>query len=297
MSPTVLTLAAQLLRLVPGSTALRWKRDLRDAAWLPQANAVLISYPKSGRTFVRAMTSRLFQRRYGLDERDLLEFPSLLRAPPGVPRLLFTHAGDTMRGPADVKLDESAYAHCKVIIQARHPGDIAVSRYYHLKHRSRDSARRRLAEQPLESFIWTEQGGIPTTVEFLNQWADLSRRRHGVTLIRFEDFLSDPKTTLRRLAEGVGLDASQEDIEDAVEFGKLPNLKRLEQENYFRSSRLRPANKGDAKSGKVRSGKSGGYREQLGNLEAERVDAYIRDHLDPLFGYTSSGDSTQTTKG
>jgi len=43
-----LGVAAQLLRLVPGSTALGWKRDLRDASWLPDADVVLISFPKSG---------------------------------------------------------------------------------------------------------------------------------------------------------------------------------------------------------------------------------------------------------
>jgi hypothetical protein len=282
-----LSAAAQLLRLVPGSTALRWKRDLRDAAWLPDAEVVLVSYPKSGRTFVRAMVARLYQRRFGIDERDLLEFPRLKRAAAGVPRLVFTHAGDTMRGPAEIKLNAGAYAHCRVVLLVRHPGDVAVSRYHHLRHRSRDPARKRLAEQPLETFIWAEQGGIPSIVAFLNQWADLSRRRAGISIVRYEDFLSDPQVTLGRLARAIGLDTSDEDIADAVEFGNYRNLKRLEQEGYFHSKRLRPAKSRDPQSGKVRSGSSGGYRQQLGGLEAERVEAYIREHLDPAFGYAA----------
>jgi hypothetical protein len=80
--------AAQLLRLVPGSTALRLRRDLRDAAWLTEADAVVVSFPKSGRTFVRAMVARLYQRRFGIDERALLEFSTLRRGGPEVPRLL-----------------------------------------------------------------------------------------------------------------------------------------------------------------------------------------------------------------
>ena len=56
---------------MPGSAALRLKRDLRDAAWLSEADAVVVSYPKSGRTFVRAMLARLYQRRFGIDERGL----------------------------------------------------------------------------------------------------------------------------------------------------------------------------------------------------------------------------------
>lgn len=275
---------AQLLRLVPGSTALRIKRDLRDAAWLSEADAVVVSFPKSGRTFVRAMVARLFQSRFGIDERSLLEFPVLRRASPEVPRLLFTHAGDAMRRPDEIRVDPKDYAGKKLVMIARHPGDIAVSRYHHLAHRSRDKARRRLAEQPLGSFIWAEQGGIPSIVAFLNQFA----RMPGVTIIRYEDFLADPARSLLDLAGAVGLQASKPDIADAVEFGKLPNLKQLETDGYFISSRLRPARKGDARSGKVRQGTSGGYRVKLGDEEADKVEAYLRANLDPRFGYSNA---------
>jgi hypothetical protein len=275
--------AAQLLRLLPGSAALRLKRDLRDAAWLSEADAVVISYPKSGRTFVRAMLARLYKRKFGIDERSLLEFPSLKRALNGVPRVLFSHGGDAMRRPNEIHIDARDYQNKKVVLIARHPGDIAVSRYHHLKHRSRDTARQRLAEQPLESFVWTQQGGIPSIVNFLNQFGALA----GVRILRYEDFLAEPAATLRSLAEAVGLTVSADDIADAVEFGSLPNLKRLEREGYFTSSRLRQARKGDERSGKVRKGTSGGYREQLGEAAAERIDAYVEEHLDPRFGYSA----------
>ena len=275
--------AAQLLRLVPGSVALRLKRDLRDAAWLDEADAVVVSYPKSGRTFVRAMLARLYKRRFGLDERSLLEFPMLKRAPAGAPRILFSHGGDAMRTRHQIHVDPADYRHAKVVLLARHPGDIAVSRYHHLKHRSRDRARRELANQPLEPFAWAEQGGIPSIVTFLNQFAALP----DVTIVRYEDFLSRPAETLGKLAVAVGVAVSEEDIADAVEFGSLPNLKRLEREGYFTSSRLRQARKGDEASGKVRKGTSGGYRDQLGEEAAKRIDDYVAEHLNPQFGYSA----------
>jgi len=277
--------AVQLLRLVPGSWARRVRRDLRDALWLRHADVVIISFPKSGRTFVRAMLSRLFQRRFGIDERRLLEFPLLLRAAPGVPRLLFTHAGDAMRTADEIDLDPREYEHCRVILLARHPGDVAVSRYHHLKHRSRDRARRRLAEQPLETFVWSERGGIPAIVRFMNQWAALARERNDVGIVRYQDFLNDPSSTLNDLAAKVGLTVDDTDVADAVEFGALPNLKHREREGYFRSSRLRAARKGDQASYKVRAGSSGGYRKQLSAENAAKVDAYVAARLDPIFGY------------
>src|SRR5689334_12421593 len=217
------------------------------------------------------MLALLFQRRFGIDERALLEFPMLRRAPAGVPRLLSTHAGDTMRSPDQIRLDGRAYAHAKVVLIARHPGDIAISRFYHLKHRSRDKARRQLAEQPLESFVWAQQGGIPSIVTFLNEFAALP----GITILRYEDFLAQPAQSLRALADALGVEADANDIADAVEFGSLASLKQREQEGYFLSSRLRPARRGDARSGKVRSGKSGGYRAQLDAAEVKRIDDYL----------------------
>jgi hypothetical protein len=274
---------AQLLRLVPGSTALRLKRDLRDSAWLSQADAVIISFPKSGRTFVRAMLARLYQRRFGIDERGLLEFPALRRAPKDVPRVLFTHAGDAMRRPGDIHVDPADYVGRKVVLIARHPADIAVSRFHHLKNRSRDKARQRLADQPLENFVWTEQGGIPSITAFLNHFAALP----GVTILRYEDFVARPEESLRSLASAIGLEVGSDDIADAVEFGSLASLKQKEREGYFSSSRLRPARKGDDRSGKVRSGKSGGYRGALDAKAVRKIDAYLAAELDPAFGYSA----------
>lgn len=272
--------AAQLLRLVPGSAALRWKRDLRDAAWLAQADAVVVSFPKSGRTFVRAMLARLFQVKFGVDERRLLDFPTLRRAPRGVPRLLFIHAGDAMRRPEQIRVDERDYGGLPVALLARHPADAAVSRYFQLKYRSRDKARRQLAELPLKDFVWTRKGGIPSIVEYLNQWARVAR-----TIVRYEDFLIEPEATLAALAEAVELEVTPEQIADAAEFGSFDRLKQREREGYFHSSRLQPAKPGEERSHKVRKGGSGGYRTHLGEVEAERIDAYIADHLDPIFGY------------
>jgi hypothetical protein len=133
--------------------------------------------------------------------------------------------------------------------------------------------------------VWSEQGGIPAIVRFMNQWAELARRRTGVGIVRYEDFLTQPAATLRKLTDLVGFEVNDSDIEDAVEFGSLPNLKQREREGYFQSSRLQAAKKDDAASYKVRSGSSGGYRERLEPENVAKVDAYIGANLDPIFGY------------
>jgi hypothetical protein len=147
------------------------------------------------------------------------------------------------------------------------------------------SRRRRLAEQPLEDFIWTEQGGIPSIVRFLNQWAELARERSGIIVVRYEDFLSQPERTLQTLAIFIGLEGDEAAIADAVDFARFDNLKERERQGYFSSGRMGARRSGDESSYKVRSGKSGGFRAQLSKAGQERVESYVSEHLDPMFGY------------
>jgi hypothetical protein len=234
------------------------------------------------------MLARLYQRKFGIDERDLLDFDKLRRSPASVPRLLFTHAGYAMRPPEnvhlDILMDLSAYRGRKVVLLIRHPGDVAVSRYHHLKHRSSTKARRQLAEQPLEQFVWTRQGGIPSIVAFMNEFVRLP----GVTVIHYRDLIDDGVSTLHDVAHGIGLNVGLEDILDAVEFGRLPNLKLLEQSGYFNSKRLRLARANDSQSGKVRNGTTGGYRVVLDPMTMAAIDAFIAERLDPDLGFAGA---------
>lgn len=278
-------IGARLMRRVPGSRANGLAAYWRDLERLSQADVAFVSFPKSGRTFVRVMLARLYQKQFDIDEREPLNFATLRAAPACVPRILFTHNGDAMRRPGRIRIERKAYAGRKVVVLARHPGDVVVSRYHHLKHRSHDPVRQRLAGQPLEDFVWTSHGGIPSIVRFLNQWADLKRERGDILIQRYEDFLTDPEPQLQALARFVGLASADADITSAVEFARFDNLKEKEREGYFSSGRLGPGRAGNEASYKVRAGKSGGFRAQLGEADQARVEAYVREYLDPVFGY------------
>lgn len=277
--------AAKLVRLFPGSRALGLASYWRDLGRLANADAVVVSFPKSGRTFVRVMLARLYQLQFGINEREALNFATLRRTARNVPRLLFTHDGDAMRGPGQISINRKAYEGRRVAILARHPGDVAVSRYYHLKHRSRDPARQKLAQQPLEKFVWTEQGGIPSIVSFLNGWAAVARERPDLLIVRYEDFLNSPNDALAKLAVFVGLASDDRSISDAVEFARFDNLKKLEREGYFTSKRLGARAAGNDQSYKVRTGISGGFRAQLSSADQLRIRTYIQKNLDPMFNY------------
>jgi hypothetical protein len=277
--------AVRLLRKLPGTKALGAARYWRDLDLIAQADVVFLSFPKSGRTFVRTQLARLYQRKFGIDERHLLSFARLRDASPEVPRIAFTHGGDAMRRPDQIRFDPEVFAGRKIVLLARHPGDTAVSRYFHLKHRSESPSRRRFASQPLDQFVWTERGGIPSIVQYLNLWAEWSRQRGNILILRYEDFVEKPEPALRALADFIGIEASDSDIKDAAEFARFDNLQAREREGYFSSGRMGAGHTGDESSFKVRSGRSGGFRAKLDEQGRERVVAYVKEKLDPMFGY------------
>lgn len=279
-------LAASLMRRMPLSRARGIGAYWRDMERVRGADVALVSFPKSGRTFVRVMLARLYQQQFGIDERELLKYSTLEHAPQAVPKIVFTHDGDAMRPPSKIAIDRRPYRGRKVVVLARHPGDIIVSRYFHLRHRSLDRARRRLASRPLEEFIWTPHGGVSSIVQFLNGWARLAREQHNVHVLRYEDFLTDPERALAELTRIIGLASSEAALREAVEFARFENLRSKEREGYFASSRLGPGRAGDDNSFKVRSGKSGGFRSALSESGRARVEDYVAKQLDPLFGYS-----------
>jgi len=280
----------RLLRL--RSDWISFKRHRRDRRMLRSADAVVVSFPKSGRTWVRVMLSRLCQIEWGLPEKALLEFDNLHNKHPEIPRVLFTHDVDSTMPAAQMIADKSRYLGRPVVLLARHPADVAISRYFHLKHRSRDLVRRRLAELPIGEFVWSDLGGLPAIVVFLNHWAAAARAHAGITIQRYEDFKSKPDAALARMARRLGIPAAPAAVADAVEFASFQNLKKKEAEGFFDNHRLRPGKAAEANSFKVRSGKAGAWKEHFETTDTARIADYIARHLDPVFGYGTGGTTT-----
>ena len=58
---------------------------------LQGCDVVIVSFGKSGRTWLRVMMSRLYQKRYGLPERMLLQYDNMHRRRNEVPKVHYSH--------------------------------------------------------------------------------------------------------------------------------------------------------------------------------------------------------------
>ena len=283
--------AARLLPL-PAARVLAELRlqhkDIGDRPHSARADAIVVSFPKSGRTWVRVLVSRLCQLAWDLPENQLIEFDNFHRLRPEAPRILFTHDFASMTRFRLLPERTSHYLRVPLAFLVRHPGDVVLSYQAHLRHRTRALYHQRLGWQPTETFIWDPFCGIPGIVRFLNRWAQACRGHPHLLLQRYEDFRASPAENLERLARHLRIPADTGAIADAVAFASLENMKKREAENSFANRRLGIRRPGQPDSRKVRSGRVGGWRAALPAEEAAQVETYVASNLDPLFGYEAS---------
>lgn len=271
-------------------TERRW-RGWEEARKLPHADAVIVSFGKSGRTWFRVMLSRYFARKFGLREGSLMEFDEFHRLDERIPVLFFTHDNylkDYMGHDRKFEL----YGKSRVILLVRDPRDTAVSQFF--QWRSRIVPRKKvinsypLGDVDVHGFIAGNEAGIPKIIGFMNAWAKDLPRFNDLLMIRYEDLKADTEGQLARVLRFLGEAPSEAELADATQYASVDNMRRMEQENAGRPSantRLKPADASDPSTFKVRRAKVGGWRDYVTEDQAKALDAMVRERLDPVFGY------------
>src|SRR5437870_644307 len=269
----------------------RWTRRnfSSRATELSGGTAIIVSVPKSGRTWLRAFICAYFCKRFGL---EFTLRPERYRQP-GIPRLIFSHdlfehrtkgdLWDRLRGKYLVPRRELSRA--KIILLARDPRDCFVSLYLQITRRD-PNAPVELRQKNVSEMLRDKRFGVRAIVNTMNDWIDEFSGRNNFTLIRYEALRASPAEHFRDLLAMLG--ESMPDItmfQEALEFSRFENMQKLEAAGAFDSKILHPGDVRDPESFKVRRGKVGGYREYL-SVEDQQYAANALAELDPRFGYS-----------
>jgi hypothetical protein len=266
---------------------------------LRRADCVIVSFGKSGRTWLRVMLSRFYQVRHGLSERHLIGFDNLHLRNAAIPKIFFTHDNYTkdFTGNRDSKVD---YAGKKVVLLVRHPADVAVSQYHQWRHRMRPNKAvlNQYPDQEQEvgmfDFVAREPAGLAKVIDFMNGWAGEIGRSDDLLVVRYEDMRARPEQALSRMLAFIGTPGSDLEVREAVAFASFENMRRMEENSTFWLSggRMRPKDRSNPESFKTRRGKVGGYRDYFNDGEVAEIDRIIEEQLAPAFGYgpESSGE-------
>ena len=271
------------------ATALPWRMNLSSrAALLSGGDALVISVPKSGRTWLRAFFAAYFCARY--DHPFSLEPERYHDA--RIPRVIYTHDlfehrtkgrwWDRMRGKFLVPSAELRRA--KIVLMVRDPRDAFVSHYVQLSRPSAD-APEKLKTLSASQMLHDPFLGIGQMVQTMNDWLREIGDRPNVTLLRYEDLKSVPEEHFRRALEAIGeREISLSHFTAAIEFTQFGNMKKLEAADAFDSKILQTRDKQDPESANVRRGKIGGYTDYL-SPEDQSYAAEAMRALDSRFGY------------
>ena len=269
----------------------RWLRGRDQFQRLRQADLVVVSPGKSGRTWLRVMLSGFYHDAYGLSGKTLLGFDNLHRKDARIPKVFFTHDNylKDYTGNRDSKRD---FYDKKVVLMVRQPQDVVVSEYFNWKYRMKP-VKMYLNDFPAHGqdvsvFDFAMRPcGLVRILDLMNLWAREMDRVKDLLLIRYEEMRSDPEAVFRRVVRFVGGPERDESIRAAVEFASLENMRRMEQEKTFwlGGGRMKPGDPSNPQSYKVRRAKVGGYRDHFDEAEAATLDEIVNTRLDPVYGY------------
>jgi hypothetical protein len=289
-------LAIALVFFLPEARRIRFERWLRgreETRRLQRADVAIVSFGKSGRTWLRVMISRYYQLVYGIPERALLGFDNYHRRNSRIPKIFFTHDNYIKDYTGEYDSKVSFYGK-KVILLVRNPKDIAVSQYFQWQHRMRP-AKKRLNEYPPHGadisaydFVMDPNCGLPDIIAYLNVWAREAERVEHLLVVRYEDMRSDPNKTLRRVMEFIDDDSADGSaVDGAVEYSSVENMRKLEEKNVFwlAGGRMKPGKKGDPNTYKVRRAKVGGYKDYFNDAERAEIDELVNHDLSATYGY------------
>src|SRR6185437_12161706 len=234
----------------------------RDFTVFPD-DTFLVSYPKSGNTWARFLVGNIVRPHENVDfsningivpgpgatsDRDLRHMPR--------PRIIKSHQYFDPRYP-------------RIIYIARDPRDVAVSQYHFQRKRKLFGD-----DYPIEKFVERFVAGrtcdYASWGEHVGSWLSTRNGQPGFLLVRYEDMIRDTAHELSRIASFIGVAATPEIIQKAVERSSANKMRELEKSQAQMFAITRDTRQ-DVPF--VRSAKTGGWRSELPEPLVHKIEA------------------------
>ena len=253
-----------------------------------QASGIFVSFPKSGRTWIRVFyysyLSFLAKKEFSWTPDDF----------PREQRIFFTHDRwehrmipglyAFLRGkhliPPDCRNTR------KLALLIRDPRDVAVSLYFDFEKRENVRGTNfGWKSMSMAEMLRHPKYGLPQIIDLMNGWIKEWEGAPNFRLMRYEDCRQDEATHLGGLLEFYGLGKPDPDaFQAALQYCRFDAMKKRESSMVMNTSELRPGNSEDPDSFKTRRGKIGGYADYFSEDDMAYAATLVKE-LDPSLGY------------
>lgn len=245
-----------------------------------EVDYLLVSYPKSGRTWFRYILACYFAESLGLPaapdlsamfsllpnldwdhERGLPAYGNGPAAAAALPLIAVTHhRPDIRRLPS-----------APIIFMLRDPHDVLVSRYYHAtRHKHQFSG-------DITAFIQDPVQGLPAWVRHTNDWAAALANRRNV-IVSYERLSASPADEIGYVLAFLRQAVDPERLARAVAAASIDRMRELEVRNGIPGHHY---DRNDPQALRARRGIVGGYRDELSQHDLAWIEQYNAEYLDP----------------
>jgi hypothetical protein len=236
----------------------------------PAQRALICSYPKSGRTWLRYMLAHVLVTHFALDVKlDLATMFSVLpnddldveRGWPGyrfrgvLPSVATSHE----------RYEERLHGGCRIVFLVRDPRDVVVSYWF---HRSRHMGR---FTGELSEFVRDPRYGIMDMLAYLETWAAAAERER-LLIVSYEETKADAFFSLRRICDFLEVPVSDDTIRAAAAAGEFSRMREMERETAVGGYAY---DRSDDSALRVRRGHVHGFVDYLSRAEEEIIGAHL----------------------
>lgn len=205
----------------------------------------LVSYPKSGNTWLRFIIGNLISEK----EVDFNNFNNII---PDMHQTLKKKL-DKYQSPRIIKSHLSyTKSYPKVIYIYRDPRDVVISYYYW--HKKYDKNFNLTIEQYIEKFIQGKNSIYGSWQQHYYSWVNSPlNERNKLLILKYEDIKANEFSEVHKIVDFLSLNVNRQEIEKAIENSKFDKMQNLEKKQTSTSEYLKNS-RHDIRF--VRSGKS-----------------------------------------
>lgn len=222
----------------------------------------LVSYPKSGNTWLRFMLAELLHPDATVDfgtidglVPELYGVPSWRQLRVPRPRLLKSH-------------ETFDHRYGSTIYLVRDPRDVCISLFHYSRKRELVPDDADLGDF-VEGFTTRPDWAFGRWDEHVGSWLGAVGGSPRFLLVRYEDCIAEPHTQIARAAAHLGLAADEERIAEIVATYAIDEMRKLEASSLTAASPLAPRSRTDIPF--VRQGTVGQWRAALAPTQAAAI--------------------------